>query len=249
MPNHDHRREPPAASNATPRYLLFDFFGTLVDYHDGIQEERIATGGAFVRAAGCAHTDSEVAQELDAVWRDLDEEARRTLREPHFHTASARLLGRLSLRSDPDLVVGFTEAFIEDWAEGITAIDGVQAMIQRLDLPASVVSNTYYPPVVSRQLEQHGLSGLFEHVMTSVEHGFRKPHPSIYKAALSKIDVPSSDVLFVGDNPECDYHGPRRAGMAAVLVSSVPVSGVPEKHRIAHILELENWLGVAPVET
>jgi FMN phosphatase YigB (HAD superfamily) len=45
-------------------------------------------------------------------------------------------------------------------------------------------------------------------------------------------------VVFVGDNPECDFHGPRSIGMEAYLVAAAPVPGVPDSHRLGHLYEL-----------
>lgn len=48
--------------------------------------------------------------------------------------------------------------------------------------------------------------------------GFRKPHPGFYRAAAVRLGLPVEAILFVGDDPENDYAGPRRAGGRAALV-------------------------------
>jgi FMN phosphatase YigB (HAD superfamily) len=52
----------------------------------------------------------------------------------------------------------------------------------------------------------------------SFEVGAVKPDPRIYEHALSTLGVDAARTLFVGDTPEADLHGPRRAGMRACLV-------------------------------
>ncbi|WP_179381473.1 HAD family hydrolase [Jannaschia marina] len=52
----------------------------------------------------------------------------------------------------------------------------------------------------------------------SYEVGAIKPEPAIYKRVLQELDLPATDVLFVGDTPSADVDGPRAAGFSAMLV-------------------------------
>jgi putative hydrolase of the HAD superfamily len=66
-----------------------------------------------------------------------------------------------------------------------------------------------------------GLPGVGELAKTAVissEVGWRKPHAQFYRAACAALGLPPGAVLAVGDDPENDYHGPRRAGLRAILV-------------------------------
>jgi HAD superfamily hydrolase (TIGR01549 family) len=62
------------------------------------------------------------------------------------------------------------------------------------------------------------LEGLISAVVSSSEHGFMKPHPSIFAAALQLVDVAASDAVMVGDSVRHDVDGALRAGMRAVLL-------------------------------
>ena len=62
------------------------------------------------------------------------------------------------------------------------------------------------------------LQGLIAAAVSSSEHGFMKPHPSIFAAALQQIDVAAGDAVMVGDSVRQDVDGALRAGMQAVLV-------------------------------
>jgi putative hydrolase of the HAD superfamily len=62
------------------------------------------------------------------------------------------------------------------------------------------------------------LEGLISAVVSSSEHGFMKPHPSIFAAALQLMDVPAGDAVMVGDSVRQDVDGALRAGMRAVLL-------------------------------
>ena len=62
------------------------------------------------------------------------------------------------------------------------------------------------------------LQGLIAGAISSPDHGFMKPHPSIFQAALRLVDVPASEAVMVGDSVSQDVEGALRAGMHAVLL-------------------------------
>jgi len=45
-----------------------------------------------------------------------------------------------------------------------------------------------------------------------------KPHPDVFRHALSKLNVEANEVLFVGDDVDNDYRGARAVGMHALLI-------------------------------
>jgi HAD superfamily hydrolase (TIGR01662 family) len=63
------------------------------------------------------------------------------------------------------------------------------------------------------------LDGLFDFAITSVEHGYMKPHPSIFEAALARARADRHEAVMVGDSVMHDIEGARRVGMRAVLVA------------------------------
>lgn len=62
------------------------------------------------------------------------------------------------------------------------------------------------------------VSGLADSVVISSEVGYRKPHPSFYHSACDLMKLPPDRVLSVGDDPENDDAGARRAGLCSALV-------------------------------
>ena len=63
------------------------------------------------------------------------------------------------------------------------------------------------------------LEGLFSAAVSSAEHGYMKPHPSIFESALRQAAAEPGSSVMVGDSVAHDVHGARRLGMRAVLVS------------------------------
>jgi putative hydrolase of the HAD superfamily len=81
----------------------------------------------------------------------------------------------------------------------------------------------------------------------SSEVGWRKPHPAFYRAACEALGLSPGAVLAVGDDPENDFHGPRRAGLSAVLVDRdgrLPPE-LPSLRNLAELVELLTAPGLA----
>jgi HAD superfamily hydrolase (TIGR01662 family) len=54
--------------------------------------------------------------------------------------------------------------------------------------------------------------------VSSSDHGFMKPHPSIFQAALDRLGVAAAEAVMVGDSVSQDIEGALKAGMGAVLL-------------------------------
>jgi putative hydrolase of the HAD superfamily len=80
--------------------------------------------------------------------------------------------------------------------------------------------------------------------VSSFEHGYMKPHRSIFERALQEAGVRAPEALMVGDSLRADVEGALSAGMNAVLIrrsgehpSSVP-AGVLVIKRLGALLDL-----------
>jgi putative hydrolase of the HAD superfamily len=62
------------------------------------------------------------------------------------------------------------------------------------------------------------LEGLIDIAISSSQHGYMKPHASIFEAALKLAGVKASESVMVGDSVSQDIEGARRVGMRGVLV-------------------------------
>jgi putative hydrolase of the HAD superfamily len=78
------------------------------------------------------------------------------------------------------------------------------------------------------------LNGLIAGTLSSSEHGFLKPHPSIFESALALLGVGAAESVMVGDSLLHDVQGARRVGMHGILVQRSPdaaggstIDGVP----------------------
>jgi HAD superfamily hydrolase (TIGR01549 family) len=76
-------------------------------------------------------------------------------------------------------------------------------------------------------------------------HGWTKPHPSIFRAVLGRLEVEPGQAAMVGDSPEDDIDGARALGMRAFLLDREDV--YPEREdRLPDLRALPAALGLTP---
>ena len=92
------------------------------------------------------------------------------------------------------------------------------------------------------------LEGLIDVAISSSQHGYMKPHPSIFEAALKLAGVEASDAVMVGDSLSQDIEGARRVGMRGILVRRSEAISTPGKDRDVPVIrslgELPELLGL-----
>lgn len=88
--------------------------------------------------------------------------------------------------------------------------------LRRGGLRLGLISNTHRS---LETLQTHfGFGGLVSVAVSSLEHGYNKPHPSIFLTALRLMAVEPGDAVMVGDSFRHDVEGARTVGMRAVLL-------------------------------
>jgi putative hydrolase of the HAD superfamily len=63
-------------------------------------------------------------------------------------------------------------------------------------------------------LERLGISKYFRRVFVSSEIGADKPDPEIFRRSLKFLELPASQVMHVGDDPERDWRAATHAGLS-----------------------------------
>jgi putative hydrolase of the HAD superfamily len=87
-------------------------------------------------------------------------------------------------------------------------------------------------------LEHFSLHGLIHSHVSSKEHGYLKPHVSIFEEALLRAGAEAATSVMVGDSLKADVQGALAAGMRAVLLrrsGDVPAD-VPLEVPVIHAL-------------
>jgi putative hydrolase of the HAD superfamily len=150
----------------------------------------------------------------------------------------------------PELNAALAERFLEpifDVARVDQSALSVLSRIRELGKKTAIVSNTPWGSPAGpwrRELARHGLLELVDAAVFCVDVGWRKPAREIFAHALRALDVAPSAALFVGDDPQWDVLGARRAGIAPVLLSTMNSSA--ECSTITKLEELLSVVGEGP---
>lgn len=176
-------------------------------------------------------------------------------------TAASALLDRTGGMYDPQIFVDYTRRIIEGmggagdgvaqaardiydaWSacQHFTLYQDVRDVLVELrarGLTIGLISNT--ERCLSSFQTHFGLEGLFSVTVSSAAHGYMKPHPSIFEAALRLAATSAEDAMMVGDSLDHDVDGARRLGMRAVLLSraGAPVTCPPDVPVITTLRDL-----------
>ena len=141
--------------------------------------------------------------------------------------------------SGPALDAVAREIFL-DWAEHrhFSLYPEVPDALRRLHAQGvrlGLISNTHR---CLTSFESHfELNGLISAAVSSYLHGFMKPHPSIFRAALELMQVSAAEAVMVGDSLVHDVLGARQVGMRGVLLArGAPPPAVPDDIDVVHSL-------------
>ena len=213
--------------------VLFDLGGTLLHYDQPPEFSMDALNAAALRAflaaaakAGGKVPDPELA--VRAVGRMAAAQEAKATRTHYANTAENIIqegLQAVNVRL-PD----------EAWDAGLTAyycavsavvkpVEGdPQAVLTKLTDQGrglGLVSNTSWSPAMhDADLARFGMLNYLPVRVYSSVFGMVKPHPTIYRQALDRLDVAPAEAVFVGDKLAVDVAGPHKIGMRAVLIVS-----------------------------
>jgi putative hydrolase of the HAD superfamily len=232
--------------------VIFDFYGTLARFADtsvsnyetvlaahGYRPERVVLDNYFSRYDGVEHGEHSRTEEAYESW------VRRRLRD----LTSA--CGVPEPRADDliDALRASDQGAMVPYPESASTLESLRAS----GLAIGVCSNWGWE--LNAFLDQVGLLGLVDVGVTSARAGARKPHPDIYRASVSALEVEPAEVVFVGDSWEPDVRGPQKMGMTAIHVwreeeraGMDPPALQPGDHRVgdlAAVLGIVDGLRVA----
>lgn len=232
--------------NRDKRALLFDFFGTLVEYEPDRTRLGYPDTHELAVSLGFQSDHDSLLQTWDEASMALERAARLTLREFSMSDAAAAFADAADLEPAPEDVDRLGMSFVNEWARHIQPVPGASEMIRRLAATWSiaVVSNTHDVGMVPRMLGEMAIDVEVSAVVLSVQHGWMKPHQSIYRAALERAGCRADEAVFIGDSHQADCLGPTTAGMGAFLIDPGRAHSVPEEHRLSTVCDVEKILDV-----
>lgn len=174
-------------------------------------------------------------------------------------SASAILNDQKDHAYDPDIFVRYTRRIIEgmggvgarldpcakeiyaEWAacQHFFLYDDVTPALKALaarGIKVGLISNSHR---CLASFQQHfELQGLIAAALSSSDHGYLKPHPSIFESALKLIGVVAAEAVMVGDSLPHDIEGARRVGMRGILVQRSPDASLAQVRAVPVIHDL-----------
>jgi len=234
--------------------ILFDWAYTLVDLVKEDDQAAFLKMTEFLRKKKIDLPDFEILfSEYQNLFYELINESRRTHREACFEIVLRHLFFKYKIEIESHTSWKEVFSVYYDVIHGVRKIypDVVETLEILYDskVRMGIVSNTTNPEFIKiEELRRTGLGRYFEFALYSSSAPYRKPHPSIFRAAISRLRLNAEDTLFVGDNLSIDVEGSQAIGMPAVWLnrnnSSLTGSIVPD-YQITSLSEL---LQVTPLK-
>jgi putative hydrolase of the HAD superfamily len=118
-------------------------------------------------------------------------------------------------------VVRIAERIYEQWAgnhhfEMYEDVEPVLTELVARGLTIGVISNSHRS--LDAFCEHFRLRSLISTMVSSAEHGYMKPHRSIFETALAKAGVSADLAMMVGDSLKADIEGAIASGMRGILL-------------------------------
>jgi 2-haloacid dehalogenase len=187
------------------RACVFDAYGTLFDFASA--------------AASCADVLGDQAARLTALWRD------KQLAYSWLRAVQGRHADFWQVTGDA-LDFAMAGLGIDDRAlrERLMAVylklspfPEVGDTLRRLrvgGMRMAILSNGS-PAMLTPLVENAGIGGLLDAVISVEEAGIYKPHPSVYQLAVDRLGVPAGDIAFLSSNG-WDAYAASAFGMRAI---------------------------------
>lgn len=221
--------------------ILFDFFGTLVDYSPSRTEQGYYKSHELMASMGANLTYDEFLKEWSDESATFDKQSEIDDSEYSMEVVSKSFLIRIIGRQPSgDEITKLAKSYVDEWNTGVVYPSHTKKVVEHFanHYRFAVVTNTHQFDLVPNHLTSMGIADFFETVVTSVEVGWRKPHPIIYSETLSRPGILPNEAIFVGDNYAADFIGPKANGMTAFLLNSSPLENVPEGQRLNSLTDL-----------
>lgn len=194
--------------------VLFDLGGTLIKTLEPpvVFKRILREHGIDVSLDEIAHAHEANGQEFDA------EEMAKC--EPNFWVrANSRLLERLGIQGDRELLVKKIDELWWKYDELKAYPDAKNTLIQLRSkgLKLGVVTNAF-----RKEFEEHldklGLAKLFDIIVGVDDCRKAKPSREIFLHAVDQLGVRPEETLFVGDSIKHDFEGAESAGLKPLLI-------------------------------
>ena len=234
--------------------ILFDWAYTLVDL---VREDDRAAFLELMKFLKDKDIELPEFELIFSAYQDLFygliKESRETHREANFETVLRYLFFKYGIEVEKrtswkDILTVYYKV-IHGVRRGYPDVVSTLKSFRELGIRMGIISNTTNPEFIKEEeLCRTGLSTYFEFAIFSSSTPYRKPHPSIFNAAISRLNIEAENILFVGDDLKIDVMGARSVGMPTAWLNrdlSELVENITPHYQVATLSEL---LVIEPLE-
>jgi len=210
--------------------IIFDINGTLADIHTNEWHDDVYRVLANLLSYQGIALDASVVKDL--YFRIMKEQrAARAERHPEFDaveifreivaqhaTDFTRALPHEKVAQLPLLLAEIYRAASRFRLQPYPGVeDTIRQLYPNYDLAVVTDGQSAY---ALPELNAIGLSGYFDPIVVSGDHGYRKPDRRLFATALDAMKIEPAAVLFVGNDMYRDVHGAQKLGMKTVFFKS-----------------------------
>ncbi len=200
----------------TTRAVFFDVDFTLIHPGPTFDAEGYRT---FCERHGLTVDTARFDDAVAAASRELEVGQDATYRAEMFVRFGRRVIEAMGGRGDG--LDACAQEIYDEWAvcRHFSLYADVKPALEQLHasgLRLGLISNTHR--CLDTFQSHFDLDMLIAGAVSSSDHGYMKPHPSIFEAALRELGVVAADAMMVGDSLSHDVAGARDLGMQAVLL-------------------------------
>ncbi len=131
-----------------PTHVLFDFFGTLVNYDSSHLSERgHEQSFDLLRDAGSPLDYKQFITLWPKLFAEFDQAAEQSHQEFSLIELASTFLRRTMGEPAPTLVRDFARTYVSEWNQGVKYLEGLSEMIERLHhrFTLAIITNTHDP--------------------------------------------------------------------------------------------------------
>ncbi len=120
-------------------------------------------------------------------------------------------------------------------ADAIPTLETLRDQKYRL----AIVSNAGDDADVQTLINNAGIRGYFDYIITSAAAGVRKPNPKIFEMALQALGARPQEAVMVGDTLGADILGAQNAGMPGIWISRRASPSLTDAHAETIVPDVE----------
>ena len=203
----------------------FDLFNTLISVEPHALHDAVIRLTRSLQQSGLNLEPETFRQSHREAAVRFMKETRRDGRETHnrfWISAALKTQGHTVPPDDPRIARA-VDAYFSAFSQHCHLIPGTGEMLKTLkgSYLIGLLSNFTHAPAAKEIMDRMGLTPFFDVVVISGELGYCKPHPLVFRHLIDRLGVEKNQILYVGDDPEPDIAGAKRAGIQPIWMTYV----------------------------